>query len=263
MKKLAQLFLVLCAASVCLARIVRADRTNVAEDDASQEAYNGGFESGKNGGSGFGEWKMTNEGNDDNRHSGFFVATPENNPDLNGITKNGKAWGLFANGTGFEEAVAFRGLKEPLAVGDSFSFLFESGPFEKKFETDDPSGGSVGLTLRTSNATEATADYNKDAVFEFGSYQGKPNYQIYDGNGEDQTDSGVAFTDAGVTVTVKITGADTYDLEIQTMSDKKLTKLPGRKLKAAGSIASLAIFNRNSEKNDAYFNSLQVARENK
>lgn len=242
---------------------VRADQTNVAEDDASQEAYNGGFDSGKNGGSGFGEWKMTNEGNDDNRHSGFYVATTENNQDLNSIAKNGKAWGLFANGTGFEQAVAYRAFSQPLAVGDSFSFLMENDVFEKKFETDDPSGGSVGLTLRTSNATDSTSDYNKDAVFEFGSYQGKPNYQIYDGTGEDKTDSGVPFTDTGVTVTVTITGEDSYDLEIQTMSDKKLTKLPGRKLKAAGAISSLAIFDRNSEKHDAYFNSLQVARENK
>ncbi len=45
------------------------------------------------------------------------------------------------------------------------------------------------------------------------------------------------------------------------MNDKKLTKLPGRKLRAAGAISSLAIFNRNSEKNDVFFNALQVARE--
>ena len=92
------------SASPCLRTLVRADQTNVAEDDASQDAYNGGFESGKNGGSGFGEWKMTNEGNDENRHSGFFIATTANNPDLNGIAKNDKAWGIYANGTGFEQA---------------------------------------------------------------------------------------------------------------------------------------------------------------
>ena len=183
-------------ASICVLTIsflppfVRADQTNVAEDDASQEAYNGGFDNGKNGGSGFGEWKMTTEGNDENRHSGFFVATTDNNKDLNGIAKNGKAWGLFANGTGFEQAVAYRAFAKPLAVGDSFSFMMENGAYEKKFETDDPAGASVGLTLRTSNATDSTNDYNKDAVFEFGYYQGKPNYQIYDGSGEDKTDFG-------------------------------------------------------------------------
>ena len=118
--------------ALCLTLIfglVRADQVNVAEDDASQ----GACESGKNSGSGFGEWKLMTEGNDDNRHSGFFVATSDNNKDLNGIAKNGKAWGLFANGTGFEQAVAFRAFSEPLATGDSFSFLMENGKIEKKF----------------------------------------------------------------------------------------------------------------------------------
>lgn len=248
---------------VLVCTLVRADQTNVAEDDASQEAYNGGFESGKNGGTGFGEWKMTTEGNDENRHSGFFTATTENNKDLNGIAKNNKAWGLYANGTAFEEAVAFRALTAPLAVGDSFSFMMENGKIEKKFEIDDPATGSIGLTLRTSNATDAPADYNKDSVFEFGYYEGKENYQIYDGTGEDKTDSGVPFTDSGVIVTVTITGEETYDLEIQTAADKKLTKLPGRKLAKAGAITSLSIFNRDGEKTDGFFNALQVAREDK
>ncbi len=246
-----------------LPALVRADQTNIAEDDASQEAYKDGFGSGKNGGSGFGEWKMTSEGDGPERHAGFFVATPDNNKDLNGIANNGKAWGLYANGTGFEQAVAYRSFKEPLAVGDSFSFMMENGKIEKKFDTDDPATGSIGLTLRTGNASDAPADYNKDSVFEFGFYEGKGNYQIYDGSGSDKTDTGVPFTDSGVIVTITITGADTYDLEIQTASDKKLTKLPGRKLSSAGSISSLAIFDRDGEKYDAFFNSLQVARENK
>jgi hypothetical protein len=92
----------------------------------------------------------------------------------------------------------------------------ENGLIEKKFEKDDSAGGSIGLTLRTGNATDSPGDYNKDAVFEFGFYQGKENYQAYDG--VEQT---------------------------------------------AGPIQSLAIFDRNGEKNDAFFDSLRVARENK
>jgi len=248
--------------ALCLALIfgfVRADQTNLAEDDASQ----GPIESGKNSGSGFGEWKLLTDGNDANRHSGSFIATSEHNTDLNGIAQNGKAWGLFANGTGFEQAVAFRAFSEPLAVGDSFSFLMENGRIEKKFETDDPTPGSIGLTLRTSNLADAPADYCKDAVFEFSYEEGKDNYQIHDGAGADQADTGIPFTDSGVIVTVTITGSGTYDLEIQTAADKKLSKLPGRKLSSAGAITSLAIFNRDGEKADAFFNGLQVARENK
>lgn len=204
---------------------------------------------------------MATDGNDANRHSGFFIATTEHNKDLTGIAQNGKAWGLYANGPGFEQAVAFRGLTTPLAVGDSFSFLFETGPFEKKSEGDQ-GGGAAGLTLRPPNAaSEATGDYNKDALFEFGHYEGQPNY-LHDGSGDEKADTGIAFSEAGVIVTVSVTGADSYDLEIQNVSDKKLTKLPERKFKAAGPVSGLAIFNRNSEKNDVYFNSLQVAREN-
>ena len=120
---------------------VRADQTNIAEDDASQEAYKDGFQSGKNGGSGFGEWKMTHDGDGADRHSGFFIASTGSNPDLNGIANNGKAWALYANGTGFEQAVAYRSFKLPLAVGDSFSFLMENGKIEQRFGTDAPATG--------------------------------------------------------------------------------------------------------------------------
>src|ERR1700730_2546740 len=165
---------------------VLAEPTNIAEDDASQ--YGEGWGNGKNGGTGFGSWTMTSEGNDESRHSGFFIATTDNNKDLNGIAKDGKAFGLYANGSGFEQAVAYRSLDKPLAVGDSFSFMMETGNFEKKFDKDE-GGGAIGLTLRSGNATDSTADYNKNALFEIGHYQGQSNYQIYDGS--NKPDSGV------------------------------------------------------------------------
>ncbi len=158
--------------------------------------------------------------------------------------------------------MAFRGLTTPLARGDSFSFMLETGPFEKKAEGDQ-GGGAAGLTLRPPHAaTDAPADYKKDAVFEFGHDEGQPNYQVHDGSGDDRAATGVAFSEAGVIVTVSVTRADSYDLEIQKMSDKRLTKLPGRKFRAAGEIGGFAIFNRNSEKNDVFFNGLRAAREN-
>ena len=254
------LLIAICALSLPLVS-VRAEPTNIAEDDAGQSAYGGQWDNTKNGGSGFSNWTLTTEGNDSERHSGFFMADTKNNPDLNGIAKDDKAFGIFANGTGFEQAVGYRAFEKPLATGDSFSFTMESGSIEKKFDKDDPTPGSVGLVLRTGNANSSVADYNKDAVFEFGYYQGKNNYQIYDGS--DSTDSGVAFVDSGVSVTVTVTGSDTYDLEIQTLGDKKITKLPGRKLKSGGSIQSMAIFDRNGEKHDAFFNQFQVSRESK
>ncbi len=242
---------------------LRADSNVIAEDDASQSAYGGQWDNSKNGGNGFSSWTLTTEGNDSDRHSGFFIADTKTNQDLNGIAKNDKAFGTFANGSGFEQAVAYRGLEKPLQVGDSFSFMMENGPFEQKFDKDDPTPGSIGIVLRSGNANSSVADYNKDAIFEFGFYQGKNNYQIYDGSGADKVDSGVPFTDAGVSVTVTLTGPDTYDLEIQTLKDKNVVKLPGRKLSSSNPIQSMAVFNRNSEKYDAFFNQFQVSREAK
>ena len=183
---------------------ILSEPTNVAEDDASQSAYSGGWDNTKNGGSGFSNWALTTEGNDSERHSGFFIAGKDNQ-DLNGIEKNEKAFGLYANGSGFEQAVAYRGFTKPLQAGDSFSFMMEHGAIEKKFDKDDPTPGSIGLVLRSSNANSSVADYNKDAVFEFGFYQGKNNYQVYDGSGADKADSGVPFVDSGVSVTVTLT----------------------------------------------------------
>ncbi len=241
----------------------RAESPVIAEDDASQSAYGSSWDNSKNGGSGFSTWSLTTEGNDSDRHSGFFIAGTKDNSDLNGIAKGDKAFGVYANGTGFEQAVAYRGFEKPLQKGDSFSFMMENGPFEKKFDKDDPTPGSIGVVLRSGNANSTVADYNKDALFEFGFYQGKTNYQIYDGSGADKADSGVPFTDEGISVTVTITGADTYDMEIQTMKDKNVIKLPGRKLSASGAVQSMAVFDRNSEKYDVFFNQFQVTHESK
>ena len=238
-----------------------AESTIVAEDDASESAYNGGWDNSKNGGRGFTNWTLTVESKGDKSYAGFYIAEPGQNGGLKGIIKNGKAFGAFANGAGFEQAIGYRGFEKPLKAGDSFSFMIENGTFEKKGDEDDPTPGSIGLTLRTGNANSSVADYNKDVVFEFGYYQGKDNYQIYDGT--ENSDSGVALADGGISVTVTITGSDSYDLEIQTLKDKKLTKLPGRKLKNSSSIQSFAIFDRNGEKNDAFFNQFQVAHESK
>jgi hypothetical protein len=245
-----------------LAPLAFAESTVVAEDDASESAYSSmQWDNSKNGGRGFTNWTLTVESKGDKSYAGFYIGDSSISSASESIAKNKRAFGAFANGAGFEQAVGYRGFEKPLKAGDSFSFMIENGTFEKKGDEDDPTPGSIGLTLRTGNANSSVADYNKDVVFEFGYYQGKSNYQIYDGT--ENSDSGVALADGGVSVTVTITGSDSYDLEIQTMKDKKLTKLAGRKLKNSSPIQTFAIFDRNGEKNDAFFNQFQVAHESK
>lgn len=238
-----------------------ADRVILAEDDAGTAAYRDGWKGG-GGGSGFGDWKFqTLKAGEGESHAGFFIADAGSNPASNGVALHGKAFGLYANGVAFEAAAAFRPLHPALKVGQTFSFLLQHGTIARKFARDDPGTGAIGLTLRVGQAAEAAGDYNHGARFEIGCYEGKANYQIFDG--EAATDSGVPLSEGGISISLTLLSADTYDLEITTLADKKTTTLKGRKLggTAGASLESFCIFNRDGEKSDAFFNGFQISGE--
>ena len=225
------------------------------KDDAGQSAYNGGWnESG--GGSGFGSWKFQESHGPTDSFAGHFLADTGNNPELGPVATGGKAFGLYANGSEFETAAAFRTLSTPLQAGDSFSFQMVNQAIEQKGATDNPGAGSIGLTLRNGKDANVPDDYNKGSRFELINLKGQGNYQLYDG--DPGHDTGVAYSDKGITVTITLTSADTYDLEITTLSDKKTSKLTGRRFSGSGSIESFCIFDRNGEKADGFFNNFQV-----
>ena len=81
---------------------------------------------------------------------------------------------------------------------------------------------------------------------------------IYDG--EDKKVLDIPLNEAGLAITFTLTGADTYNVEITDLSNKKTTDLKDRKLggSAGSEIGSFCIFDRNGEKNDAYFNGFQI-----
>jgi len=229
----------------------------LAQDDASDAAYRSGWKT-DGGGSGFGNWTFQDfHAQSGDSYAGFYIADSAN-ASLGAVAISGKAFGMFANGVSFENATAFRPLNKPLAVGQTFSFLIKHGDFVKKFDKDDSGTGSIGITLRSGNACASVEDYNKGARFEFGAYAGKPNYQIYDG--ETAQDTGIPLTDGGLTVSVTLVTPDTYDIEVTSLVDRKKTTLKGRKLggDAGGNIESFCIFDRNGEKNDAFFNGFQI-----
>jgi hypothetical protein len=246
---------------VCLFTLAGAKPLDVVgEDDASKSEYGGNWSNDTSGGTGFGHWSLqtTTAPGSDNTHAGFYIAGTDSKSDLRGAAMDGKAFGLYANGTGFEVAAAFRPFETPLKVGQGFSFLMQAGEIAQKFEIDDTAGGSIGLTLRSSADAGGTDDYNKDARFEIGYYKSDLAYVITDGDGRKKLD--IPRDDAGLAVTVMLTGADTYDLEITTLTDKKTTRMTSRKLggTAGGPIAGFCIFDRNGELNDAYFNGFQI-----
>ena len=249
--------------TLCLWSVAHAKPLDVVgDDDASKTEYsNSGWNSDKSDGSGFGKWTLrTATGGGGNSNAGFYIANADAKPDLNGVAMRGKAFGMYANGTAFEAATAFRNFDKPLQVGQSFSFLMEHGQIVKKFDTDAAGGGSCGLTLRTENNVSSSDDYNKDVRFEVGYYKtdSGAGYNVYDGGGVKKLD--VPFTDAGLSFTFTLVSADTYDLEVTTLADKKTVKVAGRKLNGSGgaAITSFCLFDRNCETDDVYFNGFQL-----
>jgi hypothetical protein len=241
--------------------VVAAAKINLAEDDASQGGYNEGWSDGKGGGNGFRPWIVRMKSDGEPSHSGVFIANAQgDNPGAEPVAVNGKAFGLYANGVGFEETVVYREFLLPLQTNDVFSINIKHGTFERKFENDSPEKGELGVALRSGPAGPSTAEWRSDARMILLVREGENQYRIIDGAGD--TESGVDVSDAPLGVSVTVTGDDTYDLELVNLRTQAVKKLPGRKLmgSSGAAISSVAVFNRDGEREDFFFNSLQIAR---
>lgn len=223
-------------------------------DTAGESSYEDGWKEEKAGGSGFGNWTLKSNGNPEKKsYAGFYVAKEQEKPAIAPLATGGKAWGIFADGEGFQEACAFRPFASALTIGQKFSVeIITPNP-----KSNSGSTGSIGLTLRSGNTSEKPSDYNQGARFEFTALEGKPNYQIFDGS--DSSDSGLSIPMGGVRLEFTLKSDDLYDLKLTPLGSGSPTELKGRKLggTAGTPLESLAFFNRDSEAN-AFFNKLSV-----
>lgn len=223
-------------------------------DTAGESAYEDGWKEEKAGGSGFGNWTLKSNGNPEKKsYAGFYVAKEQEKPAIAPLATGGKAWGIFADGEGFQEACAFRPFASALTIGQKFSVeIITPNP-----KSNSGSTGSIGLSLRSGNTSEKPSDYNQGARFEFTALEGKPNYQIFDGS--DSSDSGLSIPMGGVRLEFTLKSDDLYDLKLTPLGSGSPTELKGRKLggTAGSPLESLAFFNRDSEAN-AFFNKLSV-----
>jgi len=228
--------------------------TPIMIDDAGGPAYNDDWKEDKASGTGFGNWILKSNGNPEKKsYAGFYLAKEQEKPGIAPLATSGKAWGIFADGEGFQETCAFRPFSSPLAAGQCFSVeLITPNPKSNSGTT-----GSIGLTLRSGNASEKPTDYNQGARFEFTALEGKPNYQIFDGS--DPSDSGNSIPIGGVRLEFTLKDKDLYDLRITPLGGGTPIELKDRKLggTAGAPLESLAIFNRDSEAN-AFFNKLCI-----
>ena len=222
------------------------------------------------GGRGFGTWQLfapeyAAEGEE--QYAGFFIADAAGESDLKQSAREGKAFGIFANGTGFEETVAFRSFERPLGQGDVFSLRFEFDGFSDRFESDTTAIASVGIALRQDADAGSLADLAEGRVMVLAALQGLSTYQILDG--EPRFNTRVFLDHEGVEVGITIRKDNRYDLQLTTLSDQVVHHFPNRSFNVKSvegtqgaqvvSIQSFALFNLNGGDSNVYFGSLQVS----
>ena len=256
------------------------------EDEAFFDVYGDGWQTGDNGGRGFGAWRlfapeMASNDADAKQYAGFFIAEAEREADLTGVAREGRAFGIFANGTGFESTVAFRPFDGALGPGDVFSLRFEFDGFERKFATDSEEVSSAGVGLRSETEAASMEALAASRALVVAVVEGLSTYQIFDAAGRFNTR--VFLDPDGVEIGITLRGEGRYDLQLTTLGDEKATHFKGRKLRApvAGTedaetpgtaaeapetpepreIRSFVVFNLNGGAHNAYFGALQVSRQ--
>lgn len=239
--------------------VLAASQVNVGEDQANQGMYNGAWSDGTGGDNGFFAWKMVSKTAGDGSFAGNYLGKKGEQKGIEAITTD-RAFALYANGRGFEESVAFRGIAVPLEKGDNLSFDILHGPFQRKGAEDDSAPGEAGVSYRTGNAQGSVDDIDAGARLRFFAREGRPNYLITDS--EKEFDTGIPITQEAVALTLTLVDADTYDLEVIGLQNNSVKLIEGRKFggESGTPIQSLAFFNRDGESNDLYFNNFQLNR---
>lgn len=257
---------------LCGAATLGAQSYVASEDEAHFEPYFDGWQTGDRGGRGFGDWKLYAPDypeEDAQRYAGFFIAEASREADLSGAAREGKAFGIFANGTGFEETVAFRAFDRRLEPGDVFSLLFEFDGFASKFEGDASENSTVGIALRTIERAGTTVELMRGRAVVLAAIRGLSTYQIFDA--EPRFNTRVFLDPKGAEVGLTLRPSGRYDLQIRTLTDNVVHRFPDRQLNLESgesivsedseSIQSFALFNLNGGRNNAYFGALQVSRQ--
>ena len=188
-----------CLATIGLfAFITSAQAASIAFDAANDSEYDDGWQTGDNGGSGFGPWELTiNPSNPST--GGHFIGDSANNGGAPSghINTAGESFGLYANSGAISFTTrSFDG--GPLAAGQTFSIDMDNG-----FIQD---GGNVAFGL---------ADDEFSASLTFGFLGGDTFYKVFDSAGT--TSTTVPFTDDGLSIDITLGAANTYTLSVNNV----------------------------------------------
>ena len=224
-------------------------------DTTALPTYELGWKEGTGASDAWDGWILRANGMPDKKsYAGFYLAKQEEKSGSDPVAIEGRSFAVYADGDGFQEAAAFRGLAKPLELNQTFAVDLVT-PIPR---SNAGSTGSIGLTLRHGKKSDEPKDYNAGARFELTTLEGKPNYQIFDGS--PSSDSGLAVTPGGLRIEFTLRTQDTYDLRLSPLTGGIPVELKERKLggEKGAVIDGLAIFNRDSEQN-AFFNRLRLS----
>ena len=230
----------LIAAATAAACSAAAGAASVASDMASNAPYGDGWDDGDNGGFGFVAWDVSPDVNIN--QSGVFIgdATTNGNSATGGgplgeppddINTSGESFGLYANSGQTSSAV--RPFNGPLVPGDLFEVDLDTGFID--------SGGTVGLFLQNAAG---------DSLFQFFFGGGNTNYIVNDGSGE--RDTGVPFTQDGLSLDFTLTDADSYEFTVISFSGPTATITGDLIGSVDPAVSRLRLFNTNAGAGDEH-----------
>ena len=169
-------------------------------DNAADPAYNSGWTSTTNGGTGFLTWNLLTGGGT----SGHFI---DNGSFNNNILSSDKSWGMYAEEGGLSESI--RPFSTTPSSNDRISIKMDNNWVVNS--------KTVGIGIRNSS---------NENLMEFYFVGGGSDYTLSDNAGTSST--GVSYTDTGLLIEIEITSATTFDLKITELHTSAVTTLSNR-----------------------------------
>lgn len=215
----------------------------VATDNAGESAYDDGWDSADNGGTGWQGWTFSSYGS-----AGAFVGTSQSNGFMNGdIDAGGRAWGLWANDGGFSAASRVYGDgTELFGPGTTISVDMDTGFIDE--------GSQVGFSVI---GTGDSRTYGNISVSFTG---GGTNYVVSQGSWYWVTtyDTGIPYDSQGLHVEIDIGETNDFTCRLTPAGGATVTIAGNAQ---AGNLHVLELYNRNAgagSTNDAFFNNIAV-----
>lgn len=222
-----------------------ATAATLAFDSAANAAYDTGWQTGSNGGTGFTAWTFNNPGDTffyTGQSSGNADQTPSpTNTDIDTpATAIGRSFGISA-GSGASASASRDFTGGALSIGQTFSFDFDNGYIA--------AGSPVGVSLLTGTTSRYTFQFQG----------GNSNYTV---NG---TDTGLGFSGDGLRVSVTLTGTDTFSTSVTRLAGGTPPSFVGTgSLMGTGALTGFSFFNNNAgfgQDNNQFINNVAVVPE--